>query len=321
MRARSFTPLFRINTLAPTTRTHILSLPARLRTAFFTPHRNLAQVQTGRELFGNDNWFSGSGPSHRTPEECGLQSERPPPDERTVKLGKSMYLDVRSVLFILVSPGTYRANNQLSLLALRILQSRLPTLLASPLPPEILSPNITLHLFPSTHPHLPTVSGRVAYHAALWTSPVAWGRVPLVGNVKLSILSERMLPPPSSPSGEEKLVVRWQTCGKTKGKGMGAFYKGIGASEQVDKITEWLGGDARDDEEFCGKFIFKFDAEGRIVEHTIECAEDGGGHEIGRVVGITDWLLGRARRKEVEGLVVGYIGEERRRERTVRRRD
>ncbi|MCJ1432136.1 hypothetical protein MMC27_001492 [Xylographa pallens] len=293
MRARSFSPLFRINTLAPTTRTHILSLPVTLRTAFFTPHRNLAQVQTGRELFGRDNWFSGSGPAHRTPEECGLQSDRPPPDERTVKLGKT----------------------------LRILQSRLPTLLASPLPPEILSPNITLHLFPSTHPHLPTVSGRVAYHAALWTSPVAWGRVPLVGNVKLSILSERMLPPPSSPSGEEKLVVRWQTCGKTKGKGMGAFYKGIGASEQVDKITEWLGGDARDDEEFCGKFIFKFDKEGRIVEHTIECAEDGGGHEIGRVVGITDWLLGRARRKEVEGLVVGYIGEERRRERSVRRRD
>ena len=222
---------------------------------------------------------------------------------------------------ILTCPATYRANNQLSFPALRILQSRLPTLLASPLPPEILSPNITLHLFPSTHPHLPTVSGRVAYHAALWTSPVAWGRMPLVGNVKLSILSERMLPPPSSLSGEEKLVVRWQTCGKTKGKGMGAFYKGIGASEQVDKITEWLGGDARDDEEFCGKFIFKFDKEGRIAEHTIECAEDGGGHEIGRVVGITDWLLGRARRKEVAGLVVGYVGEERRRERGVRRRD
>ncbi|MCJ1315813.1 hypothetical protein MMC15_001133 [Xylographa vitiligo] len=293
MRARSFTTLLRTDTLALTTRTHLLSLSATVRTAFFTPHRNLAQVQTGRELFGSDSWFSASGPAHRTPEECGLQSDRPPSDERTVKLGKT----------------------------LRILQSRLPTLLASPLPPEILSPNITLHLFPSTHPHLPTVSGRVAYHAALWTSPVAWGRMPLVGNVKLSILSERMLPPPSSLSGEEKLVVRWQTCGKTKGKGMGAFYKGIGASEQVDKITEWLGGDARDDEEFCGKFIFKFDKEGRIAEHTIECAEDGGGHEIGRVVGITDWLLGRARRKEVAGLVVGYVGEERRRERGVRRRD
>ena len=102
---------------------------------------------------------------------------------------------------------------------------------------------------------------------------------------------------------------------------MGVFYKGIGASEQVDKITEWLGGDARDDEEFCGKFIFKFDSQGRIVEHTIECADDGGGHEVGRVVGITDWLLGRARRKEVDGLVVGYVGAERRRERSVSRRN
>ncbi|MCJ1474989.1 hypothetical protein MMC13_003649 [Lambiella insularis] len=205
--------------------------------------------------------------------------------------------------------------------ALRILQARLPSLLASPLPPEILSPSITLHLFPSTHPHLPQVSGRVAYHAALWTSPVAWGRVPLVGNVKLSILSERMLPSPPAPPGEEKMIVRWKTCGKTKGKGMGAFYKGIGASEQVDKITEWLGGDARDDEEFSGRFIFKFDGEGRIVEHTIECAEDGGGGEVGRVVGITDWLLGRAKaRKQVEGLALGYIGEERKRETVPRRR-
>src|ERR1700710_891108 len=125
----------------------------------------------------------------------------------------------------------------------------MPTLLQSPLPLEILSPQITLHLFPSTHPHLPTVSGRVAYSAALWTSPIAWGRVPLVGNVKLEILSERMVKPPHvhSPSPQcanrsEQLIVRWRTIGKTKNKGTGAFYKGIGASENVDKITEWLGG-------------------------------------------------------------------------------
>ena len=76
--------------------------------------------------------------------------------------------------------------------ALRILQERLPTLLQTPLPQEILSPNISLHLFPSTHPYLPVVSGRVAYIAALWTSPIAWNRVPIFGNVKLVILSERM---------------------------------------------------------------------------------------------------------------------------------
>ena len=186
-----------------------------------------------------------------------------------------------------------------------MLQSRLPTLLASPLPPEILSPHITLHLFPSTHPHLPTVSGRVAYHAALWTAPMAWGRVPIVGNVKLIILSERVVKTGPTYSriaqshvNNERLVVRWKTCGKTQGKGMGALYRGIAASEQVDKITEWLGGDARDDEEFCGKFVFEFDEEGRILTHTIEHAEENGDLEkTSRVVSVTDWLLGRPWKK------------------------
>lgn len=189
-------------------------------------------------------------------------------------------------------------------IALRILQTRLPTLLASPLPQDILSPHISLHLFPSTHPHLPTVSGRVAYHAALWTAPVAWGRVPIVGNVKLIILSERVVKngphsySGSSRVGSERLIVRWKTCGKTKGKGMDALYRGIGASEQVDKITEWLGGDARDDEEFCGLFIFEFDEEGRILTHTIEHAEeDGSGDRASKVISVTDWLLGRAKWK------------------------
>ena len=79
---------------------------------------------------------------------------------------------------------------------------------------------------------------------------------------------------------------------------MGAFLnKGIGASEQVDKITEWLGGDApRDDEVFCGLFIFEFDAEGRILQHTIEHVVEGGDWErerMSKVVSVTDWLLGR----------------------------
>lgn len=109
---------------------------------------------------------------------------------------------------------------------LRILQERLPTLLQSPLPQEVLSPNISLHLFPSTHPHLPVVTGRVAYIAALWSSPIAWNRVPLVGNVRLEILSERMvdqnhahapLPGGRRPRGAygEQLIVRWRTVGKT----------------------------------------------------------------------------------------------------------
>ena len=135
---------------------------------------------------------------------------------------------------------------------------------------------------------------------------MAWGRVPIVGNVKLIILSERIVKNGTSSShstssdghqisiGSERLIVRWKTCGKTKGKGMGALYRGIGASEQVDKITEWLGGDARDDEEFCGLFIFEFDEQGRIITHTIEHAEESGNWDkTSRVVSVTDWLLGR----------------------------
>jgi hypothetical protein len=216
-------------------------------------------------------------------------------------------------------------------IALRILQPRLPSLLASPLPQDILSPHISLHLFPSTHPHLPTVSGRVAYHAALWTSPITWGRVPIIGNITLKIISERMVKngathPVPGMSGKlnkgvgEKLIVRWRTCGKTKGLGMGAGYKGIGAKQSVDKITQWLGGDARDDEEFTGLFIFEFDEEGRVSNHIIERAEGGDNWDsgVGRVVGLTDWLLGRFGRndKGMEGLALGYCTErDRRRDR------
>ena len=149
---------------------------------------------------------------------------------------------------------------------------------------------------------------------------MAWGRVPIVGNVKLVILSERMVrngPSTSTSSStrinNERLIVRWKTCGKTKGKGMGGLYRGIGASEQVDKITEWLGGDARDDEEFCGLFIFEFDEEGRICTHTIEHSEEGGSWDkASRVVSVTDWLLGKAMgrkaEKEVAGLAWGCYG-------------
>ena len=138
---------------------------------------------------------------------------------------------------------------------------------------------------------------------------MAWGRVPIVGNVKLIILSERVVPScgsslahtfnsnreSQSKTGNERLIVKWKTCGKTQGKGMGALYRGIGASEQVDKITEWLGGDARDDEEFCGLFIFEFDEEGRVLSHTIEHVEGDfeGKLGLGKVVSVTEWLLGR----------------------------
>jgi len=232
------------------------------------PSRCLATLNPGPKALP-DVWFTGSAPL-RNISPSNLNEPRKP-DERTVRLGNT----------------------------LRILQGRMPTLLQSPLPQEIISPQITLHLFPSTHPHLPQVSGRVAYSAALWTSPIAWGRVPLVGNVKLEILSERMVKRSSSPSSTrpEQLIVRWRTIGKTRGKGIGGLYKGIGASDNVDKITEWLGGGQGEDDnkEFTGLFLFEFDEEGRVVSHTIEHVQEGGNWERGvgaRVVGLTDWLLG-----------------------------
>jgi hypothetical protein len=135
----------------------------------------------------------------------------------------------------------------------------------------------------------------------------------LVGNVELQILSERMVKKPCNLSGagkvayrSEQLVVRWRTCGKTKGKGVGGGYKGIGATEPVDKITEWLGGGKGEDDrkEFTGLFIFEFDEEGRIVSHTIEHVQEGGNWEKGvgaKVVGLTDWLLGGMKGRGEDG--------------------
>ncbi|KAL5352839.1 hypothetical protein ACLOAV_002787 [Pseudogymnoascus australis] len=204
--------------------------------------------------------FSGSYPMNE-PEGGGKDYK--PPDERTLKLGKT----------------------------LRTLQPLLPSLLLTPLPTSILSPQITLHLFPSTHPHLPVVHGRVAYIAAVWTSPIAWGRVPIIGNVRLEILSERMVKSPS-PTGfdptsvapREQLVVRWRTIGKKMGGDKGPVA-------------------TRAEDEFTGLFIFQFDEEGRIVKHVIEHVQEGGNWEKGvgaRVVGLTDWLLGRMN-KDPEG--------------------
>ena len=127
-----------------------------------------------------------------------------------------------------------------------------------------------------------------------------------------------------SSYGSEKLIVRWKTCGKTKGLGVGARYQGIGARQRVDKITEWLGGDVRDDEEFCGLFIFEFDEEGRVSSHVIERADgrEGWDNSVGRVVALTDWLLGRFNGKEkpVEGLALGYCTTDGRRGATRRSR-
>ena len=188
--------------------------------------------------------------------------------------------------------------------ALRILQERLPTLLQSPLPQDVLAPNISLHLFPSTHPHLPTVSGRVAYNAALWTSPIAWNRVPIIGNVKLEILAERMttepvtLLPRRAGAIPDQLVVRWTEKCRAKSNRddvSGVIAKSLRVDRGVTKAAGAGAGAAPAGKSFAGLFIFDFDHEGRILAHTIEHIQEDGNWEQGvgaKFVGLTDWLLG-----------------------------
>ena len=114
-----------------------------------TPHRSLAQVRSDRDI--PEIWFTSSRPPLSVLFEIAPGTSNdggaPPPDERTLKLGKSMpsLWSSRLLQPYCLSMGNA---NKLPHTALQILQARLPSLLASPLPPEILSPHITLHLFP-----------------------------------------------------------------------------------------------------------------------------------------------------------------------------
>jgi hypothetical protein len=159
------------------------------------------------------------------------------------------------------------------------------------------------------------VRGRVAYQAALWTSPIAWNRVPGLGNVRLEILSERMVrDKPARREGAlpDQLVVRWRTVGGSNSKVLaglaGVLFPGNGSGRgdgergpedgpMVQGGGQVVGSAQRPSEgrEFTGLFIFEFDKEGRILSHTIEHVEEGGQWERGvgaKVVGLTDWLLG-----------------------------
>lgn len=282
------------------------------------PRRNFAQVRP--EPLG-ELWFTSSAPT-RSPTDDILQpppssstgpsSDHRPPSERTLKLGRT----------------------------LRTLSPLLPSILSTPLPQSILSPNVTLHLFPSTHPHLPNVKGRVPYRAALWTAPVAWGCVPLVGNTKLQILSEKIVrtgyttapPSPNSTNepDEEKLVVRWKTEKRKNGNHNAHLSQTHAASATTmssspsssstatnSSLSTLLGGDrplfnpsSSSSSEFSGLFIFSFDDHGRIVSHTIEHADESNGFDkTSKVVTLTDWLLGKVggkgAREEDGGLVPG----------------
>ncbi|KAI1754769.1 hypothetical protein F4782DRAFT_528129 [Xylaria castorea] len=218
-------------------------------------------------------WFNSTNPQFDLPIPDSRDDPTQPESERKVKLGKT----------------------------LRILQERLPTLLQSPLPQEILSSNISLHLFPSTHPYLPTVSGRVAYIAALWTSPIAWNRVPIVGNVRLEILSERMVSQPMHFSPRrpgaygEQLVVKWRTASSSdKAEEDSKLSLTERGEQNLDALLR--GSQAVGEKKaFTGLFVFEFDKDGRVISHTIEHVDEHGEWEKGvgaRVVGLTDWLLG-----------------------------
>jgi len=158
------------------------------------------------------------------------------------------------------------------------------------------------------------------------TAPVAWGCVPVVGNVKLEILSEKIvrsgfitapseLEEQSGNLSEEKLVVRWRTEPKRNGNGSNTTNtihtdSPTSTSSAIDNgginrgLSTLLGGDrplfttkdASGSDTFTGLFIFSFDSEGRIANHTIEHADEAGGFDkTSPVVTLTDWLLGKAR--------------------------
>jgi hypothetical protein len=123
--------------------------------------------------------------------------------------------------------------------------------------------------------------------------------VPVVGNVKLKILSERMVKNGgtcSSPQSlNEKLIVKWETCGKSE-------ESGGQVSDVVEKITSIVAGSRRASDQFSGLFKFEFDEEGRVINHTIEHTDEGQHWDkTAKVISVTDWLLGRAWGRREEG--------------------
>lgn len=154
---------------------------------------------------------------------------------------------------------------------------------------------------------------------------MAWSSVPLVGNVRLQIESERIvragtvLDPErtddKSNGGDERLVVRWKTEPtkdseddgpvSTSVSGDGRSIARSRASSSKAGINRGLsmllGGEApifklSKEEQFTGLFIFAFDEEGRIKTHTIEHADNANGWDrTAKFVSLTDWLIGKAR--------------------------
>lgn len=160
---------------------------------------------------------------------------------------------------------------------------------------------------------------------------MAWGCVPIVGNVKLHIISEKIVrtgfvnvpQDDGKPDlSEEKLVVRWKTE-KKNGNSLGtnAAAKSSAAAGSTANgtgginrgLSALLGGDQpifnlNKGDDFTGLFIFSFDSKGRIATHTIEHADENNGlDKTSTMVTLTDWLLGKAKwgRGREEELIPG----------------
>ncbi|RPA84728.1 hypothetical protein BJ508DRAFT_412480 [Ascobolus immersus RN42] len=289
-------------TTAPSARLRTLRLPNHTSLSFSTkPKSSSTSTPT------SPKWFDPSTPNYtpsrsfnNTPPRLStnpppLHPDHTPPEERQLNLGTT----------------------------LRTLQRHLPGLLTTPLPASILSPSVALILFPSTHPHLPVVRGRMAYIAALWTAPVAWGHLPGVG-VRLKILSEKMV-------GED-FVVRWQTT--TNGsqgleadvdKRLAGMPSGKGGREvdeqaklDVFKILRERRAESDDEDDgegFGGLFVFSFDEKGRIAKHVIEHTDRGREEEGSAIISVTEWLLRKAKEGASSaanggGLVMGCAGKD-----------
>lgn len=124
--------------------------------------------------------------------------------------------------------------------------------------------------------------------------------MPIVGNTRLEILSERMVSQPVHFSPRqpgacgEQLVVKWRTASSND---KDADTKLSLAEQGGQNLDAQLRGSQTIGEKkaFTGLFVFEFDQEGRIISHTIEHVDEHGEWEKGvgaRVVGLTDWLLG-----------------------------
>ena len=164
---------------------------------------------------------------------------------------------------------------------------------------------------------------------------MAWGCVPIVGNVKLKIISEKIvrtgfeyaLPADAASNDQdlsaEKLVVRWQTEPKVNGNGNPEAAHSSTTDGSINRgLSKLLGGDKpifnlNKGDDFTGLFIFTFDSKGRIASHTIEHSDESNGFDkTSKVVTLTDWLLekvkwGRSKEQElIPGLAMRVCRDE-----------